>query len=733
MVLDQRFRFLKGFLILILFGALSACVPDPVIQPTSTVGSGDISGAASAQSVMTQFLSAWQKREYADMYGLISTLSQDAIGYETFESEYQEAANNLTLDELDFHVLSTMAESNHAEVAYGVDFTTHLVGHLTRNYIAGIIFEFGNWRIQWERGLILPELKDGSALLFVHQAPSRGRIFARDGEPLAAYEDAIALGIVPGEILPQQAELVYATLAELSFYEPEGLQALVESTPADWYLPVVTLSQPDVTPYMDTLRNLQGVRIGEFRTRYYVDGGVAPHAVGYMLYIPEEDLAAYLELGYSKDEKVGIAGLEEAFEEELSGKRGGALYVVDQAGQIQSLLTASDPEPGHSLYTNLNKSLQMRLQASLGDLRAAAVVMEVDSGRVLALVSNPAFDPNAFDLAERDRSLLNSYFTDENEPLFNRATQGQYPLGSVFKTITMSTALETSLYRATSSFNCGHSLWVCDSVTLYDWTFEHGTASSGELTLPEGLMRSCNPWFYRIGQNLFTEGLEDALSEMAYDFGLGAETGIEIPEASGYIPETAGTCVNNAQMAIGQGEILVTPLQVAAFYAAVANGGTIYQPALVESIRTTSGEMIHTFSPEPIGTLPLSDETLATVQEALRMVIEDSRGTGYWAMLNLEVPVSGKTGTAQTPSGNSHAWFAGYTRGNDPSRPDIAVVVIVENGGEGSVMAAPVFKRAVSLYFSGMEDPGGVMPWEVEPYVLETPTPLPTTAPTSEE
>ena len=147
MVLDQRFRFLKGFLILILFGALSACVPDPVIQPTSTAGSGDISGAASAQSVMTQFLSAWQKREYADMYGLISTLSQDAIGYETFESEYQEAANNLTLDELDFHVLSTMAESNHAEVAYGVDFTTHLVGHLTRNYIAGIIFEFGNWRI----------------------------------------------------------------------------------------------------------------------------------------------------------------------------------------------------------------------------------------------------------------------------------------------------------------------------------------------------------------------------------------------------------------------------------------------------------------------------------------------------------------------------------------------------------------------------------------------------------
>ena len=550
---------------------------------------------------------------------------------------------------------------------------------------------------------------------------------------MAAYEDAIALGIVPGEILPHQAEIVYTTLAELSSYNPESLKALVESTPEDWYLPVVTLSQLDVIPYMDTLRNLQGVRIGEFRSRYYVDGGVAPHAVGYLLYIPEEDLDNYLALGYSKDERVGAAGLEAAFEAELSGKRGGVLYVVDQEGQIQSLLTTSDPEPGQSLFTTLNKPLQMRLQASLGDLRAAIVVMEVDTGRVLALVSNPAFDPNAFDLAEADRNLLDSYFSDANEPLFNRATQGQYPLGSVFKTITMSTALETGLYRETSSFNCGHSLWVCDSVTLYDWTYAHGTASSGELTLPEGLMRSCNPWFYRIGENLFSDGMEDALSEMAYEFGLGTETGIEIPEAAGYIPETAGTCVNNAQMAIGQGEILVTPLQVAMFYAAVANGGTLFQPTLVESIKSASGETTHTFSPESMGSLPLSDATLSIVQEALRMVIEEPRGTGYWAMQGLEIPVSGKTGTAQTPTGDAHAWFAGYTRQNDPNRPDIAMVVIVENGGEGSAMAAPVFRRAVSLYFSDMEDPGGVMPWEVEPYVAETLTPTPTTTPTSEE
>jgi penicillin-binding protein 2 len=436
-----------------------------------------------------------------------------------------------------------------------------------------------------------------------------------------------------------------------------------------------------------------------------------------MLFIPEEQLEEYLRLGYRQDERIGAAGLEAAYERELAGQHGGALYLMSPTGEIQSLLAASDPVPGQSITTTLDKNLQMRLQASLGDQRAAVVVMEAATGRVLALVSNPHFDPNAFDLTEIDRSLLESYFSDPAQPLFNRATQGQYPLGSVFKVISMSTALETGLYRTDSTFFCGHSLRVCDSITLNDWTLGYGTAASGDLNLLEGLMRSCNPWFYRIGENLYTQGMDGTLSEMAYGFGLGARTGIDIAEAPGNIPEVAGTCVNSAQIAIGQGEVLVTPLQVAAFFGALANGGSLYRPALVETIRPGTGAPTFTFSPDPVGQLPISDETLAAVAEALRMVVEEPRGTGHRAVEGLSVPVSGKTGTAETPTGASHAWFAGYTRADDPDHPDIAVAVIVENSGEGSVMAAPVFRRAVSLYFTDGEDPGGLMPWESEPYV----------------
>jgi len=731
--LQEGIRIEFFIFLLIVMILIAACVPVLDETPSPDSVSGNTSDALAAQKVVEGFLSAWRVEDYPLMYAQLTSLSQDAMTLDEFESTYRNAASTMTLQTLTFDLLSAMAAETHVEVSCRVQFTTMLVGDLTREMVVNLTREDNAWRIQWEIGLILPELRGGNSLEFIHQIPSRGRIYGQEGAPLAAYEDAISIGLVPGEIHLEQADLIYETLAEISHYEPEELAQMVESTPDDWYLPVISLSHEDVLPYMETLRNLYGVRINEFRSRFYVDGGVAPHVLGYMTYIPEDELEAYLRLGYRQDERVGATGLERAFESELSGKRGGSLYVVGPDGDIQSLLASNEPQPGQSLFTTLDKELQMRLQDSLGDLRAAVVVMEVDTGRVLALVSNPDFDPNAFDLMEVDHSLLDSYFSDEDQPLFNRATQGQYPLGSVFKIITMSTALEKGLYEADSTFNCGTSLWVCNSVTMYDWTYWYGTVASGLLTLQEGLMRSCNPWFYRIGESLYEEEMDLALSEMALGFGLGSATGIDIPEASGNIPEKAETCVENAQLAIGQGEILVTPLQVASFMAAIANGGTLYQPALVDRIVPVSGTPTYSFTPTINGTLPISDETRRIILEALRMVVEEPSGTGYSALQGLDIIVYGKTGTAETPSGDSHAWFAGFTQENDPEKSDIAIAVIVENGGEGSYMAAPVFRRAVSLYFSDNADPSGLMPWEEAPYVPQQPTPTPTATSLSED
>jgi penicillin-binding protein 2 len=235
-------------------------------------------------------------------------------------------------------------------------------------------------------------------------------------------------------------------------------------------------------------------------------------------------------------------------------------------------------------------------------------------------------------------------------------------------------------------------------------------------------MRSCNPYFWHIGLDLYRQGLTDAVSEMARSFGLGSLTGIEgVPEEKGNIPDP-GDEVEAINLAIGQGDTLVTPLQVAQFVAAIANGGTIYQPQIIERIAPPGGNPVFEFAPVKKGTLPLSPETLDAIQRGMRAVVENRRGTAAWVLSSYSqnlYSMSGKTGTAETPFDESHAWFAGYTRENRDYQSDIAIVVIAEYSGEGSEVAAPIFRGMVQYYFEGRR--AYAMPWESYVGVLALP------------
>lgn len=729
------------WLLIILAMTLSGCGnggtknSTPTIPVTPTLGSVSISTTKVPDVKITAraFFDAWKIDDYAAMYQLLTSISKDAITLEDFEKHYRGIAAEAALGGLEYDVLSALVHSpESAQVSMRVTLQSTLVGDIQRDILMKLSNEQGNWKVQWDDTLVLPELAGGNYLAMERFVPSRGNIYDRTGKALVAQAEVTAIGLIPGQIDPFQEETLFTELVRLTGLRPDDIRARYATFPpgSDWYLPLGEVAASEVSKRYNVLSELSGLRLSLYRARYYFDGGIAPHVIGYVSTIQADEEEEYLRKGYRRDERVGQSGLERWGEEYLSGKRGGALYVFNSQGQPVTRLAETQPQPAMAIYTTLDRDFQMGVQRSLEGFRGAAVVLERDTGRVLALVSSPKYDPNAFEPSNfNSYTLLNEIFNDARQPWLNRATQGVYPLGSVFKIITMAAGLESGQFSASNTYQCGYFFEELPGVRLNDWTYDHyqkdgKTIPSGLLTLPEGLMRSCNPWFWHIGLSLYDAGYTTAVSDMARGFGLGSRSGIEgVNEDAGQVPDPASQ-IDATNLSIGQGNFLSTPLQVAVFTAAVGNGGTLYKPQLVEKIAPPDGEAVMSFEPVVNGQLPVSPENLKIIQDAMRGVVASTKpfGTAWHRFTGMDLKVAGKTGTATSGSGQPHSWFAGYTFEGRPNKPDIAIAVIAENTGEGSDYGAPIFRRIVELYYYGL--PGKLYPWESNYYLTSTPTPF---------
>ncbi len=720
-----------------LFGSALPTADTSTATPEATLPNPGVSitPPPNPEGTASAFLKAWGDQNYAGMYALLSSLSRDAISQDDFTKRYTDAAEQMTLTELQTSILAALPKGDtDAEVQFRVTFKTRIVGDITRDITMPLHNENGRWTISWDDSLILPELKGGNTLYMAYKIPSRANIYDRNGLAFAAQQDAVALGVIPGQLTDENRML--QVLSPLLGRPADVIKGLYANAQSDWYIDLGEISADQYQQNQDALSSFGGLVQKTYKTRYYLNGPLgAPHAVGYVSLITKEELDYYRSLGYSGSEWVGRTGLELWGEQYLAGKRGGSLVVLSPGGQTVTTLAESDSEPGKAIYSTLDREFQKQVAQAMGDLPGAAVVMNIHTGEILAMVSSPSFDPNAFDPTNYNYSYaIQALQSNPYTPLLNRVTHGVYPPGSTFKVVNVSAALKSGLFNRDTTYTCtGQWTELGQAFIKYDWTVSHGIPPHGTITLPQALTYSCNPYNYHIGYTLYNVDPE-FLPKIARQFGLGQVTGVvglspgNQEEVAGLVPDPAWKEANvgdkwsagdHVNMAIGQGFLQVTPMQMAVIYAALGNGGTLYRPQLVQSVAAPGEDPVYTFKPEAVGHIPIDDDQLAVIRDGLRGVVTDRNGTARPVMVGLQVKVYGKTGTAEDPPKKPDAWFIGWTEENRTDRPDIVVAVILQNRGEGADWAAPIFRRIVENYFFGRSY--RLYPWEADFGVTATP------------
>ncbi len=436
----------------------------------------------------------------------------------------------------------------------------------------------------------------------------------------------------------------------------------------------------------------KGIDLVVDSARLYLNKQTTAHTLGYVSEVTAEELKE--QSNYVSGDKIGRGGVEESYEAILKGSPGKELVEVDAIGRRLKVLSAVQPKPGANLKLTLDIKLQKIATAAIADKPggAAVVVSNPKTGEILALASNPTFDPNIFtdfSIPAEDRNrVISNLFTDNTRPLFDRAISGTYPPGSTFKIITSSAGLQNG--KIDESFTIEDTgIIVIGPYKFANWKYLADGGTQGVVNVVTALKVSNDIFFYRLGEKIGLEGLVNWMEK----FGLAKKTEIDLPgEASGIVPNKKWRSQfapdwylgDTFHLAIGQGKLLVTPLQVNGWTNAIANGGKICKPHLA------MGE-------SDCRDVGLSKKTLSLIKEGLIEACSEG-GTAY-PLFNFKVPIACKTGTAEfgDPENRTHSWLTAYAPANNP---EISVTVLVEAGGEGSDVAAPIVKKILEGYFT---------------------------------
>ncbi|NWF35440.1 penicillin-binding protein 2 [Mariprofundus sp. KV] len=555
-------------------------------------------------------------------------------------------------------------------------------------------------QLQWLQHEALALQADENRLNIVPVLPVRGEIIDANGTGIAMNKIAYRVLLIPERV--DALDELLASLSETLEWSPEKLthirKRIKSSRPDRPVLLDDKLQWQQVSPIAARLHHFSGIDVEAGSYRYYPYGSLTAHLIGYLSLARQSDLDA----GYLSTEFIGRAGVEKSFESYLHGTPGSQQEEVDARGRRIAVIKRSPSVMGNQLQLALDIDVQKTASEALGDRTGAVVVMNVETGEIISMLSQPGYDTNRF-ITGLESVQWDAWLNNPDKPLLNRATQAAYPPASTFKMLTGLAGLEQRANLATGTTQCPGYLELADR-NLRCWK----RTGHGKVDMHSALVHSCDVYFYKLGDQV---GMA-AISDTAQKWGLGEKTGIDLPpESRGIIP--AHRPYMMAEMSsrsskrrhwfrgetmitsIGQGQLTTTPLQIARLAATIANGGKVLKPQLLAD---SPAEIQHQIDVKP--------EHLNTIRKAMRSVVSSPGGTAFRALASAPWKVAGKTGTAQVVKmaqdnqkrtklsqeqiikrHQDHAWFMGYAPYDNPK---VAIAVFVEHGGHGGSDAAPV-------------------------------------------
>ncbi|WP_075036294.1 penicillin-binding transpeptidase domain-containing protein [Halobacillus dabanensis] len=618
------------------------------------------------------YMDDWEQQNFSDMYAHLSESSKNVISEEEFVERYTNIYEDMGTEELEFtYNLPEEEQEYEAEDTPSFEYDASLeslAGTIEFSHAARLVFEEGEeenrWAIDWNSSMIFPEMEEGDTVEVTALFPERGEIFGADGQGLAINGTVNEVGIVPGEMEDEEKlKEGFSEILNMSIEEID--QKLNQSwVGPETFVPLAKVPD-DEEERLKAINNLPGGKLIDpgVESRVYPLGEAAAHLTGYMGNITAEELEEHE--GYSATDKIGKSGLEKVMEKELRGETGWNISVYNEEGERKEVLAEKAEEDGQDVNLTIAVDVQKAIYEQMKDDSGAAAAIHPTTGEVLALVSTPAYDPNAKTLGLGEETTLNK---------FNRT----FSPGSTFKPITAAIGLESGVIDPAEDMTISGET---ENVGGHEVTRVEGASSETQVNLRDALVRSDNIYFAR-------EILEiggDEFLQATKDFGFGEELPVEFPIESSQILNDSSFDSDAllADTGYGQGQVQMSPLHLAMTYTPFVTGGSLIKPSMVAE--KEEGQVWH----ENV----MSEETASIIQESLKAVVDNPAGTAHHPDIE-GLDLAGKTGTAelkqsQGEEGQENGWFVAW----DTETQDLLVSMMIEDAKEGSHTVVPKVKN----------------------------------------